>query len=135
MDCFEQALRICIRTRGFKKWRPRLPNTITNIIIKYFCVSAGLDEDWGDDAVLNQVLAVSQHEYLRSLQQQQQQQEQQPPADKVNKTERQGKSIQQSRGVRVILGRTRDSIRSPGKKSKKTEINHRTFYLGVFFIF
>jgi hypothetical protein len=36
------------------------------------CFADGLDEDWGDDAVLNQVLAVSQHEYLRSLQQQQQ---------------------------------------------------------------
>jgi hypothetical protein len=34
----------------------------------------GLDE-WGDDAVLNQVLAVSQHEYLNSLMQQQQQQQ------------------------------------------------------------
>jgi hypothetical protein len=38
-----------------------------------FClILDGLDE-WGDDAVLNQVLAVSQHEYLNSLMQQQQQ--------------------------------------------------------------
>ncbi len=42
-----------------------------------FCLTLdGLDE-WGDDAVLNQVLAVSQHEYLNSLMQQQQQQQQQ----------------------------------------------------------
>jgi hypothetical protein len=40
-----------------------------------FClILDGLDE-WGDDAVLNQVLAVSQHEYLNSLMQQQQQQQ------------------------------------------------------------
>jgi hypothetical protein len=34
------------------------------------CCLAGLEE-WGDDAVLNQVLAVSQQEYLNSLKQQQ----------------------------------------------------------------
>ena len=49
------------------------PESYINVCV--LCIPDGLDEDWGDDAVLNQVLAVSQHEYLRSLHQQQQQQE------------------------------------------------------------
>jgi hypothetical protein len=40
-----------------------------------FCLTLDGLEEWGDDAVLNQVLAVSQHEYLNSLMQQQQQQQ------------------------------------------------------------
>jgi hypothetical protein len=54
-----------------------------NVSKRMFCLTLDGLEEWGDDAVLNQVLAVSQHEYLNSLMQQQQQQQQGDTQNKV----------------------------------------------------